>query len=277
MHPQIQMAREAAASIRRSAGEIAPETGILTGTGIGEVSRELEAAAVLDYAAIPHFPVPTAPGHAGRLLLGTIRGRPAAVLEGRFHLYEGYRAAEVAFPVRVLRELGVERLVVTNAAGGIGPGLAVGDLMRITDHINLTGENPLVGPNAEAWGPRFPDMSRVYDPRLAARLERAAARLGIPLQRGVYAGLKGPSLETPAEIRFLRTIGADAVGLSTVTEVIAAVHAGMAVLGVSIISNVADPNRPRPARIEEIIEAARRATPALARLIAAFLEEPDAP
>jgi purine-nucleoside phosphorylase len=268
------MAREAADHIRRRAGMV-PAWGLLTGTGIGEVTREMAAAAAIDYAEIPHFPRPTAPGHAGRLLLGAIRGRPAAVLQGRFHLYEGYRPAEVAFPVRVLQELGVRRLVVTNAAGGIRPGLAVGDLMLIADHINLTGENPLVGPNAEAWGPRFPDMGRAYDPGLAARAARAAAKLGIALSRGVYAGLKGPSLETPAEIRFLRAIGADAVGLSTVTEVIAAVHAGMAVLGVSIVSNLADPDRPQPARIEAIIEAARGATPDLARLIGAFLEEPD--
>lgn len=276
MHRQIQMAREAADYIRRRAGG-APAWGLLTGTGIGEVTRELEAAAAIDYAEIPHFPRPTAPGHAGRLLVGTIRGRPVAVLEGRFHLYEGFSPAEVAYPVRVLRALGTRRLVVTNAAGGIRPGLAVGDLLLINDHINLTGENPLRGPNAEEWGPRFPDMSRAYDPGLIARAERAAAAAGVALRRGVYAGLKGPSLETPAEIRFLRTIGADAVGLSTVTEVIAAVHAGMAVLGVSIISNLADPDRPEPARIEAIIDAARRATPDLARLIGAFLEEPDDP
>jgi purine-nucleoside phosphorylase len=248
---------------------------LLTGTGIGEAAQDMAVEAAFDYADIPHFPVATVQGHPGRLILGEIRGCPIAVMQGRFHLYEGYAPAAVAFPVRVLQEMGVRRLVVTNASGGIHPDFRPGDLMLISDHINLTGENPLVGPNDEGFGLRFPDMSQAYSPLLRARAARAGAAAGITLRQGVYAGLKGPSLETPAEIRFLRTIGADAVGLSTVQEVIAAVHAGMQVLGISIISNIADPDRPAPARLEEILAVARRATPRLARIVGDFLEGID--
>jgi purine-nucleoside phosphorylase len=268
------MAVEAADYVRRRTGT-GPATGILTGTGIGEVTQALEVAQALEYAEIPHFPVATVPSHAGRLLFGEIGRRSIALMQGRFHLYEGYSPAQVTFPSRVMQELGVRRLVVTNAAGGIRPGWAAGELMLITDHINLTGENPLVGPNEESWGKRFPDMTRAYDPGLLVQAEKAAAAAGISARKGVYAGLKGPSLETPAEIRFLRTIGADAVGLSTVQEVIAAIHAGIQVLGISIISNIADPDHPAPACLEEIIAVARGSTPALTRLLGNFLEDLD--
>lgn len=245
-----------------------PEVGVMTGTGLGAIARAVTDAAVVEYADIPHFPVSTVEGHPGRLLAGRMGSRPAVVLQGRFHLYEGYSPRAVAFPVRVLQELGVQTLILTNAAGGLNRGFSAGDIMVIRDHVNLTGENPLVGPNEETWGVRFPDMSAVYDRGLATAAETAAEALGFRLRRGVYAGLKGPSLETPAEIRFLQAIGCDAVGLSTVQEVIAAVHGGMRVLGLSTITNIGDPDAPRPATLEEIIAVADAAAPKVAELIA---------
>jgi purine-nucleoside phosphorylase len=246
---------------------VPPRLGLMTGTGLGDLTADMTVATELFYREIPHFPAPTVQSHHGRLLCGTLAGVPALALQGRFHLYEGYTPPTVAFPVRVLQALGVDTLLVTNAAGGLNPSFHPGDLMVITDHINLTGENPLVGPNVDRWGGRFPDMTRVYDPVLAATARKAAAAAGIPLTQGVYAGLKGPSLETPAEIRFLKTIGADAVGMSTVQEVIAAVHGGMRVFGVSIITNLNDPDRPAPATVEAIVATAQKAAPQLGRII----------
>jgi purine-nucleoside phosphorylase len=250
-------------------------TGLLAGTGLGEATGALRVAAAFEYRDIPHFPVSTVPGHAGRLLFGEMAGQPVMVMQGRFHLYEGYSPAEVVFPIRVMQELGIRRLLVTNAAGGLNPAYAPGDMMLITDHINLTGENPLVGRNEDGWGPRFPDMARAYDPELIRSAEAAAEGCGLRLRKGVYAGLKGPSLETPAETRFLRTIGAEAVGFSTVQEVIAAVHGGMRVLGVSVITNVNDPDRPAPATVEEIIAVARRTAPDLEKLLTGVLRPLD--
>ncbi|MBI9086261.1 MAG: purine-nucleoside phosphorylase [Desulfobacterales bacterium] len=250
----------------------APEIGIMTGTGLGNMADAMDIDLNLDYADLPHFPAPTVQSHRGRLLAGTLAGHPAMVLQGRFHLYEGYSPIQVTYPVRVLKALGVSTLVVTNAAGGINPNFFPGDLMVITDHINLTGENPLVGPNDPRWGERFPDMARAYAPDLVRAAKQAAQSTGIPLRTGVYVGLKGPSLETPAEIRFLRAIGCDAVGMSTVMEVIAAVHAGMQVLGLSILTNVHDPDHPAPARVDDIIAVAERAAPALGRLVEKVVE-----
>lgn len=263
---------EAAAFLRRHVTR-RPEVGVLTGTGLGGCADSMAVESEIDYGAIPHFPVPTVSGHRGRLLLGRLQGRAAMVFQGRFHLYEGYHPREVVFPIRLMQALGAGTLIVTNAAGGLNPAFQPGDIMRIADHINLTGENPLVGPNEPAWGLRFPDMSRVYDPGLADLARAAADRLEQRLQSGVYAGLKGPSLETPAEIRFLTTIGADAVGLSTVQEVIAAAHAGMRILGLSVITNVNHPDNPIPATLEEIIAVADQAAPRLARLIEGILEQ----
>ena len=264
-------ASETAAFLRARIGA-PPETGLLTGTGLGEAAAALQVSAAFDYKDIPHFPVPTVPSHAGRLVFGTMRGHPVMVMQGRFHLYEGYTPAEVTFPIRVMQEIGVRRLVATNAAGGLNPAFRPGDIMLIRDHINLTGANPLVGPNADSWGVRFPDMTCAYDRNLIARAEQAAAQAGIRLRQGVYVGLKGPCLETPAETRFLKAIGAEAVGFSTVQEVIAAVHAGMKVLGISIITNVNDPDHPAPATLEEIIAVARRAAPDLERLLGGVFE-----
>lgn len=262
--------RQAAAWIA-SRIDCSPLIGVITGTGLGEAVGPLEDLRMIGFGDIPHFPVSTAVGHPGRMMVGRLEGCPMAIMQGRVHLYEGYNAWTVTFPVRVMQALGVRCLMLTNAAGGINPALAQGDLMVIRDHINLSGENPLVGLDVEAWGPRFPDMTAAYDPILMQLTDQAAKHHGIVLQRGVYAGLKGPSLETPAEIRFLKTIGADAVGFSTVMETIAAVHAGIRVLGLSTITNFNDPDHPAPASAEAIVAAARHAAPTLKRLIEAVV------
>ena len=220
----MQHLREAAAYIQTHSNNFQPTTGIILGTGLGALAKEVEVAYSLDYAAIPHFPLSTVESHAGRLLLGTLAGQKVAVLQGRFHYYEGYTMQQVALPVRVLKLLGIETLLVSNAAGGLNPDYQIGDLMLIDDHINLQPTNPLIGSNLPELGPRFPDMFAAYDPALLARAEAAAQALGqaVTTRRGVYASVPGPMLETPAEYRYLRTIGADAVGMSTVPEVIAA-------------------------------------------------------
>jgi len=248
-----------------------PETGVITGTGLGEAVGPLDDALTMDYGDIPHFPVSTVVGHSGRLMAGTLAGHPVMVMQGRFHLYEGYTPGAVTFPVRVMQALGVRPLILSNAAGGMNPAFRRGDLMVIRDHINLTGENPLIGANDDDWGPRFPGMTAAYNRTLVQLSRRAADVLGFPLKSGVYAGLKGPSLETPAEIRYLKTIGADAVGFSTVMETIAAVHAGMRVLGLSTITNINDPDRPVPESVEAIVTAANQAAPMLNRLIEAVV------
>ena len=248
-----------------------PETGVITGTGLGEAVGPLDDALTMDYGDIPYFPVSTVVGHSGRLMAGTLAGHPVMVMQGRFHLYEGYTPGAVTFPVRVMQALGVRHLILSNAAGGMNPAFRQGDLMVIRDHINLTGENPLIGANDDDWGPRFPGMTAAYNRTLVQLSRRAADGLGFPLKSGVYAGLKGPSLETPAEIRHLKTIGADAVGFSTVMETIAAVHAGMRVLGLSTITNINDPDRPVPASVEAIVTAANQAAPMLNRLIEAVV------
>jgi purine-nucleoside phosphorylase len=250
-----------------------PMVGLLTGTGLGESADSLNVSASFEYKEIPNFPVSTVQSHRGRLIVGDIQGCEVIAMQGRFHLYEGYSPAEVTFPIRVMQELGVDTLILSNAAGGLNPGFNTGDIMLIQDHINLTGANPLVGPNDDRWGIRFPDMSNAYDNELIAIAEKAAGATDVALRSGVYVGLKGPSLETPAEIRFLKTIGADAVGLSTVQEVIAAVHGGMRVLGFSTITNVHDPETPVVATVEEIIEVAKTATPILEKLTRKVVEK----
>jgi purine-nucleoside phosphorylase len=238
-----------------------PRIGILTGTGLSESTSRLKTSVTLDYSAIPHFPQSTVESHAGKLCLGRFSEKPVMVFKGRFHLYEGYSPKEVAFPIRVMQALGVRVLILSNAAGGLNPSFSPGDVMVIDDHLNLTGKNPLIGPNEDAWGLRFPDMSAVYDTTLASAALKAGSAGGISVKTGIYAGLAGPSLETPAEVRFLRTIGADAVGFSTVTEAIAAVHAGMRVLGLSTITNVHNPDRPEQTSISEIIQLAEKIAP----------------
>ena len=240
-----------------------PNLGLLTGTGLGDCAASMRVSHTLAYSEIPHFPASTVQGHPGSLVAGRIGACAAVALRGRFHLYEGYSPREVTFPIRVLRSLGVRTLILTNAAGGLNPAFSAGDIMIISDHINFTGANPLTGPNVDSWGPRFPDMSLAYPPELVRLAEAAGGRSGARVCRGVYAGLYGPSLETPAEVRFLRIAGADAVGFSTVHEVIAAVHAGMKVLGLSTITNVHDPDQPTPTSLEEVIAVAQAAAPRL--------------
>jgi purine-nucleoside phosphorylase len=248
-----------------------PRWGIILGTGQGRLAEHLEGGAALGYADLPHFPPSTTPSHAGRLAWGRLAGVPVLVFQGRFHLYEGLTSPQVTLPVRLLAALGGEVLAVCNAAGGLHPLFRAGDLMLITDHINLQGDNPLVGANVEDWGPRFPDLSRAYDPGLRALAEEVAREQRLRLQQGVYVAVKGPSLETPAETRMLRLLGADAVGMSTVPEVIAAVHGGLKVLGLSVISNVNLPDAMAPIELAEIIATVAAAEPRLVELLLGIL------
>lgn len=262
---------EAARAVRgRSARSV--ETGVILGSGLGQLAGQVEEAEAVPYGEIPGFPVSTAPGHAGRLVLGRLHGAPVAILQGRHHLYEGFSAAEIALPVHLLRALGAERLIVTNAAGALDPAFAPGDVMLIEDHLNFTGASPLTGANDEALGLRFPDMSRAYDPALRALTLKTAAGQGLPLRRGIYAGVAGPELETSAERRFLRAAGGDAVGMSTVIETIAANHAGLRVLGLSAITNSATggPGQ-QPDTIEAVLANAAIAGETIAALLAALL------
>ena len=245
------------------------ELALILGSGLGDLADAVENPRVLPYAGIPGFPVSTAPGHAGELVAGTLFGRRVAVMRGRLHLYEGWTAQEVALGVRLLAGLGATRLVVTNAAGALNPEFAPGDAMLIEDHLNFTGQNPLIGPNEPALGLRFPDMSRAYEPELRRLALVAAEAAGVTLRRGVYAGVAGPSLETSSERRFLRAAGGDAVGMSTVLEVIAAVHAGMRVLGLSAITNSATGG---PAQAPDTIEAILAVAAEAGRRIEAVLE-----
>jgi len=271
MHGYKQKVDETAEYIRERI-EKPPRVGLLTGTGLGDSTPAMDLKTDLHYGDIPNFPISTVQSHAGRLLVGDMQGCRVMALQGRFHLYEGYTAADVTLPIRVMQKLGVRILILTNAAGGLNPAFNAGDIMIITDHINLTGANPLIGPNEDSWGLRFPDMIQAYDKHLAQMAATAAGSAGIQVRQGVYAGLKGPSLETPAEVRFLKTIGAEAVGFSTVQEVIAAVHAGMRVLGLSTITNINDPDSPLPATVEDIIAVAKKVAPKLVKIIQQIVE-----
>ena len=245
----------------------APLMGFLTGTGLSDVLDGLDPIASFNYSELPNFPVSTVQSHKGKLIYGTLLGRHFLMMQGRFHLYEGYSPQEVTFPIRVMQELGVRTLILSNAAGGINLNYSAGDIMIIQNHINLTGKNPLAGPNEEVWGIRFPDMSRVYDPTLIALARKIALRRQIPVQTGVYAGLSGPSLETPAETRFLKIIGGDAVGFSTVMEAIAGVHAGMKILGISLITNINDPDKPVKTTLESVLKTAENSLKPLRMLL----------
>ena len=249
-----------------------PYIGLLTGTGLGESAESMAIETTIAYGDIPHFPVSTVQSHIGRMLSGNMSGCPVIAMQGRFHLYEGYHPLEVTFPIRVMQQLGVKVLILSNAAGGLNPEFSAGDIMLIADHINLTGKSPLIGPNEDSWGPRFPDMTCAYDKGLIAAAENIAKSAGAHLQKGIYVGLTGPSLETPSEVKFLQTIGAEAVGFSTVLEVIAAVHSGMRVLGLSTITNVHNPEDPVPATVEEIIEVAKGAIPLLETIMKGITE-----
>ncbi len=252
-----------------------PQVAILTGTGLGDMASSLKVEASIEYQEIPHFPISSVASHPGRLLGGTLAGQSVVVLQGRCHLYEGHTPQAVTFPIRVLQALGVQTLILSNAAGGLNPAFSPGQIMIIDDHINLTGTNPLAGPHDAKWGPRFPEMTQAYHQQLQALSQIAAQEAGFSAQVGVYAGLLGPSLETPAEMRFLRTIGADAVGFSTVMETIAARHAGLQVLGLSVITNMCLPEAPILASVEEIIGVAQTAAPQVGTIVQHVLEHLD--
>ena len=261
----------AAAEIRRRFAA-RPDVAIILGTGLGALAQRIETEATIAYTDIPGFPLSTVESHSGRLLCGRLGGRTVVAMQGRFHRYEGYSLQQATFPVRVLRALGADTLLVSNACGGMNPLWAPGDLMLIADHINLLGDNPLIGPNDDRLGPRFPDMSAPYDPALRALAREVALDARIPLREGVYVAVQGPSLETRAEYRMLRAMGADVVGMSTVPEVIVAVHGGMRVLGISIITDACLPDALEPATVEQIIAVASSAEPNLTTLVQGVLE-----
>ncbi len=265
-------AAEDAARVIRARFSARPDAAIILGTGLGRLAMEIENPVAIPYEDIPGFPASTVESHAGRLLCGTLGARTVIAMQGRFHRYEGYSLQQVTFPVRVLRALGADTLFVSNACGGLNPLWSAGDLMLITDHLNLLGDSPLIGPNDDRLGPRFPDMSAPYDSALGVLARHVAADEGIGLREGVYVAVAGPNLETRAEYRFLRGIGADVVGMSTVPETIAAVHSGMRVLGLSIITDMCDPDALEPATVEKIIAVANRAEPALTTLVRRVLE-----
>jgi purine-nucleoside phosphorylase len=261
-----------AAAVVRGRSRLEPDVGIILGTGLGGLADEIAVDASIPYESLPGFPLSTVESHAGRLLLGRMGNRPVVAMQGRFHRYEGYGLAEVTFPVRVMRALGAKILIVSNACGGMNPLWSPGDLVLLSDHINLLGDNPLIGANDDRLGPRFPDMSDPYDAELRALTRTLAAELGIRLREGVYVAVPGPNLETRAEYRMLRAMGADVVGMSTVPEVIVASHAGMRTVGISIITDQCLPDALEPANIDRIIQTAKRAEPSLTRLIARLVE-----
>ncbi len=263
---------QAAADVILSRTTHRPTIGLILGSGLGDFAKNVEEAVTIPYAAIPRWPISTVQGHQGNLVVGCLDGQPVAVLQGRVHFYEGYSMQEVTFPVRVMQLLGIKTLLITNAAGGLNTTFSVGDMMLITDHINMpgmTGDNPLIGPNDESFGPRFPAMTTVYDIALGKLARRVASDSGFSLQEGVYVSLSGPSFETPAEVRMLRLIGADAVGMSTAPEAVVARHGDMRVLGISVITNVVidTPDTTQQVSHEEVIETGKRVAARLTALI----------
>ncbi len=243
-----------------------PEIGMITGTGLGSLTEQMTVEFRLPYEDIPNFPISTIEGHSGTLVIGKLAGKKIIAMEGRFHIYEGYSPKEITFPVRVLAMLGIRYLLISSAVGGLNPQFETGDLMVVTDHINLTGTNPLIGPNLDDFGPRFPDMSAVYDPGLITLAKQKALESRIPMRQGVYVGLVGPCLETPAETRFLRLIGADAVGMSTVSEAIAAAHCGLKIMAIVVITNMNLPDCMQETSIEEVIATAQASGQTLSAL-----------
>jgi len=272
MEPYKAQVKEAAAFISARLDE-RPEILIELGTGLGGLAQAMEVSRILPYEEIPHFPRSTVTSHAGNLICGRLGERAVIILQGRFHCYEGYPAKEVAFPVRVLSLLGINIAIITNAGGGLNTRFKPGAIMVFSDHINLLGDNPLRGPNIDEWGPRFPDLSRPYDIRLFDIALNCAEELGLSnVTSGTYVCVPGPSLETPAETRFLRQCGADAVGMSSIPEIIVAVHAGMRVLGLSVVANINDPNNMRPVVLEDIVRTAQETEPDLQKLILAVIK-----
>lgn len=267
MSELFQDCRESADALRGRLGDFRPRILLILGSGLGELGGEVETPIVIPYDDVPHMKHSSAPGHQGRFLFGTLAGQDVAVMQGRLHTYEGYLPREVAYPVRMLRLLGAETLVVTNAAGAVNTAFHPGDVMLITDHIQLFGMGPLNGENVEEFGPRFPDVSRIYTPELQSLARRTASALNLPLREGVYMYFPGPQFETPAEVRSARILGADAVGMSTVPETVTAAHCGMRVLGFTLCTNMAAGVLPRPLTGEEVLEAAREAAPRFTALV----------
>ena len=263
---QVAQVNAAVAAIRQRTAAI-PRVGLILGTGLGSLAKEIVVDEAIEYADLPHFPVSTVESHTGRLLFGSLSGEPVVAMQGRMHVYEGYSAREVTFPVRVVAQLGIESLLISTACGGMNPHHRRGDLMLVTDHINLQGVNPLVGPNVEAWGPRFPDMSEPYDVDLREMAERTALDLGIKLHQGVYVAVVGPNLETKAEYRFLRGTGADVVGMSTVPEVTVARHMDLRVMAIGVITDECFPDALEPVTLEHVLSAAREAEPKLTAIM----------
>lgn len=271
---ELERIDRAAAYIREALGDC--EIGLVLGSGLGDYAEAMTDARVVPYAEIPGFPRATVPGHAGELWAGTLHGRRVLMMRGRFHAYEGHPLEDVVLPIRVMARLGIKTLILTNAAGAVNVNFAPGDLMLITDFINFSGKSPLTGPNIDELGPRFPDMSRAYDKRLRAIATQVAAEKGIPLREGVYIWMNGPAYESPAEIRMARVLGADAVGMSTVPETIAAVHAGMKVLGISCLTNMAAGILDQPLSHQEVTETAERVRDSFRALLDGVIAALDA-
>ncbi|MEJ8801615.1 purine-nucleoside phosphorylase [Pontibacter sp. H249] len=269
----MQLLQESTSYLQHRIGNFSPEFGIILGTGLGALVNDVEIEHSISYAEIPNFPVSTVESHSGKLIFGKLAGRAVVVMQGRFHYYEGYTMDQVVFPVRVMKLLGVKKLFVSNASGGLNPALNTSDLMVITDHINLQPSNPLLGKNLDELGPRFPDMSDAYDEKMVRQAMVIAEDAGFTLQEGVYASVPGPMLETPAEYNYIRVIGADAVGMSTVPEVIAARHMGMPVFAVSVITDMGTPDRIKKVILADILEAAAIAEPRMTLLIKELIKQ----
>ncbi len=269
---QARNQRAEAVSFIKERLPIDPEYLLILGTGLGQLAEEMTVELELPYEEIPHFPVSTVESHAGKLLIGYLGGKPVMAMQGRFHYYEGYSMNQIAFPIRVAKMLGIQTLLVSNACGGLNPNFERGDIMLINDHINFLGDNPLIGPNDPDLGPRFPDMSQPYTERLLATAEQVALDAGIKMHQGVYLAVSGPMMETKAEYRYMRQLGADVVGMSTVPEVIAAVHMSMEVLGISVITDECFPDSLEPVSLDDVLEAAAMAEPQLTRVVVGVLE-----
>jgi len=250
-----------------------PHCALIAGTGLGNITQMMEIDGELDYQTIPNFPISTVNSHAGKLIIGKCANQPLIVFNGRFHLYEGYTPWEVTFPLRVLAQCGLQQLIITNAAGGLNSNFATGDIMLITDHINMMGDNPLTGSHTPNWGERFPDMSKVYDTTLAQLAEDTAKELNSPLKKGIYVAVKGPSLETPAETRMYKLLGADAIGMSTAQEAIVAVQQKIKILAFSVITNINNPDNMQQTSLQEIIECATKSSKKLTALLTAILKK----
>jgi purine-nucleoside phosphorylase len=269
---QARNQRVEAASFIKERLPIEPEYLLILGTGLGQLAEEMTVELELPYEEIPHFPVSTVESHAGKLLMGNLGGKSVMAMQGRFHYYEGYSMNQIVFPVRVAKMLGIQTLLVSNACGGLNPNYERGDIMLINDHINFLGDNPLIGPNDPNLGPRFPDMSQPYTERLLSTAEQVALDAGIKIHQGVYLAVSGPMLETKAEYRYMRQLGADVVGMSTVPEVIAAIHMSMEVLGISVITDECFPDSLEPVSLDDVLEAAAMAEPHLTRIVVGVLE-----